>query len=347
MDIDTKRRGLRALLSDPANGFIMSDEALLPPNRPPIRYIDVDKLIRNRVVFGEFSQVLSWEAREIQKDTPYDRIVTTDQRASTFAHGMGTASGDVVPYLIQADHLVGSRVFSDAQVMLRGRRCLVVTDVIVSGHVVHLIVARLRELVVATPVAVLAAIKVGALSHPLIVAGQRLPVHSATNIDFDAFSSSPETLYSSDLDLRQAVPIITDIDAEFMRYFARHPEELYNLNPRTFEKLVAHILEDFGYDIELTKATRDGGSDIIAYIRTALSCFLVRIECKKYAAEHKVGIDIVRSVLGVQELAGASKSIIVTTSYFTKDASKTARQIEHRLELKDYTDLKAWLARYA
>jgi HJR/Mrr/RecB family endonuclease/adenine/guanine phosphoribosyltransferase-like PRPP-binding protein len=346
MDIDTKRIELRALLLNPANGFIISDEAMLPPNRQPIRYIDVDKLIRNRVVFGEFSQILAWDVRKIQKDTPYDRIVTTDQRASTFAHGMGTASGDVAPNVIQADHLDGNRAFSDDQVMLQGRRCLVVTDVIVSGQVVHLIVARLRALD-ATPVAVLSAIKVGALSPSPIAAGQRLPVHSATNIDFDAFSSSPETLYSSDLDLQKAVPIITDIDAEFMRYFARHPEELYNLNPRSFEKLVAHILSDFGYDIALTKATRDGGSDIIAYIRTALACFLVRIECKRYAAEHKVGIDIVRSVLGVQELAGASKSIIVTTSYFTKDASETARQIEHRLELKDYTDLKAWLGRYA
>lgn len=346
MDIDTKRIELRALLLDPTNGFIMSDEAMLAPNRQPIRYIDVDKLIGNRVVFREFSQVLASDVREIQKDTPYDLIVTTDQRASTFAHGMCTASGNVAPNVLQGDHLDRNLAFSDANVMLKDRRCLIVTDVIVSGHVVQLFVARLRTLG-STPVAVLSAIMVGELSSPQITERQKLSVHSAINIDFDAFSSSPETLYSSDLDLQQAVPIITDIDDEFMRYFARYPEELYNLNPRTFEKLVARILSDFGYDIEITKATRDGGADIIAYIRTALASFLVRIECKKYAAEHKVGIDIVRSVIGVQELAGASKSIIVTTSYFTKDAYETARQIEHRLELKDYTDLKAWLARYA
>jgi orotate phosphoribosyltransferase len=343
MDIEAKRRQLRALIMDLANGFVMSEESL-PPNILATRYIDFDKLIRNRVVFAELSQVLAWDAREIYKETPYDRIITTDERATIFAHEIGRLE-EVAFDVIQAHRGHGSQAPSDARLMLEGCRCLIVTDLIVTGQIVSRTIMYLRELS-ATPVAILTAIQAARSSLPAMAAGHDIPIRSATSIDFDMFSSAPETLYSRELDLRKAVPIITDVDAEIVKYFAKHPEELYNITPRTFEKLVAHILGDFGYDVELTKATRDGGTDIIAYIRTALTSFLVRIECKKYAPEHKVGIDIVRSVLGVQELMGASKSIIVTTSYFTKDATKTARQMAHRLELKDYTDLKAWLAHY-
>ncbi len=48
---------------------------------------------------------------------------------------------------------------------------------------------------------------------------------------------------------------ITDIDSELKRYFAKHPEKLYDLSPRQFEELVASILRDFGFDVELTQAT--------------------------------------------------------------------------------------------
>jgi HJR/Mrr/RecB family endonuclease len=347
MNIEAKRRQLRALIMDPANGFIVSEGSeSLPPGLLPRRYIDLNKLTRNPAVFAELSDVLAWDAHQIQKETPYDEIVAIDESTSWFTREIWS-SPRYIPRRIfhaDADDRNVNQALSDAYTLLQGRRCLIVTDVIVTGQVIQQFAALLRK-IGATPVAVLTAIQV-ASSRPQTVAGRDFPVYSATRIDIDAFSTTPEMLYSRDIDLQKAVPIIADVDAEIVKYFARHPEELYNINPRTFEKLVARIFRDFGYDVELTQATRDGGTDIIAYIRTALTSFLVRIECKRFAPEHKVGIDIVRSVLGVQELTGASKSIIVTTSYFTKDAMETARRIAHRLDLKDYTDLKDWLARY-
>jgi len=158
-----------------------------------------------------------------------------------------------------------------------------------------------------------------------------------------------ESLYKASQDKEtpeKSSVILTDINMELKRYFNKHPERLYDLSPRKFEELIASILEDLGFDVQLTKATRDGGTDIIAYIRNSVCEFLTLVECKKYAPDNKVGVGIVREVSGVHHLKNASKSIIVTTSFFSKDAVEMAKAIEHQLELKNYEDLKVWLSEY-
>ena len=141
--------------------------------------------------------------------------------------------------------------------------------------------------------------------------------------------------------------LVKDINTELKKYLYKHPEKLYDLTPRKFEELIASILEDIGFDVEITQASRDGGSDIIAYIRNAVCEYLTLVECKKYAPENKVGVGIIREVTGVHYLKKATKSIIVTTSYFSIDAQKEAKQFEHQLSLKDYDSIKEWLKRYS
>jgi restriction endonuclease Mrr len=140
--------------------------------------------------------------------------------------------------------------------------------------------------------------------------------------------------------------LITNIDGEVKKYFKNHPEKLYQLSSRKFEELVADILKDFGFNVELTKATRDGGSDIIARIENAVTSFLLFVECKKYSQDNKVGVGIIREVVGVHALRRPSKSIIVTTSFFSKDAINEAGLFKENLELKDYNALKGWLNNY-
>ncbi|HMR89484.1 MAG TPA: restriction endonuclease [Saprospiraceae bacterium] len=140
--------------------------------------------------------------------------------------------------------------------------------------------------------------------------------------------------------------LITNIDAEVKKYFKKYPEKLYELSSRKFEELVADILKDFGFNVELTKATRDGGSDVIASIENAVTSFLVLVECKKYSQDNKVGVGIIREVIGVHTLKQPSKSIIVTTSFFSKDAINEAGSFKERIELKDYNSLKGWLNKY-
>lgn len=139
---------------------------------------------------------------------------------------------------------------------------------------------------------------------------------------------------------------IMSIDDHIKAYFKKHPEQLYKLSPRKFEELVASIMKDMGFEVELTQATRDGGRDIIAYIRNGLTSFLAHIECKRYAPDNKVSVDIIRSVIGVHHMRHANKSVIVTTGFYTQPAIEEAKSYEHSLDLRDFHDLKAMLARY-
>lgn len=140
--------------------------------------------------------------------------------------------------------------------------------------------------------------------------------------------------------------VITSIDDEVKNYLKKHPQKLYELSPRQFEELVASILKDLGFEVELTQATRDGGRDIIAHVRNAVSSYLTYIECKRYAADNKVGVGIVREVIGVHHIRKPTKSIIVTTSFFSREAIKEAQSMESQLDLKDFADIKEWLQRY-
>lgn len=143
-----------------------------------------------------------------------------------------------------------------------------------------------------------------------------------------------------------AFTTITTIDDQIKTFFKKNPEKLHDLSPRKFEELVASILKDMGFGVELTKATRDGGRDIIAHIKNAVCSYLTYFECKKYAPDNKVGVDIIRQVVGVHHLRKATKSIVVTTGFFSRDAVNEAKLAENYLELKDFNTLKDWLQRY-
>lgn len=153
-------------------------------------------------------------------------------------------------------------------------------------------------------------------------------------------------LYESTLFNKESSIIVSDIDDAVKAYFKKYPEKMYEINPRKFEELIASILRDFGFETELTKATRDGGRDIIARIENSVTSYLTYIECKRYAPDNKIGVELIRNVSGVYYLDKPAKSIIVTTSFFTEDAKEAAKKIENQLDLKDFNDIKKLLERY-
>lgn len=117
---------------------------------------------------------------------------------------------------------------------------------------------------------------------------------------------------------------------------------LLHLSPRQFEELVAEIWDRFGYQVELTKRTRDGGRDIVAVRKTEAEMKLL-IECKRYASDNKVGVSLVRALYGVKTHEGASKAILATTSTFTKSASEFVTSHRWELEGRDYDGVVGWV----
>lgn len=113
-------------------------------------------------------------------------------------------------------------------------------------------------------------------------------------------------------------------------------DQIINMSDREFEFFVGDIFKELGFTVKITKATHDGGRDIIATKAYPIPFTLI-VECKHWS--HKVGVSVVRSVYGVQTADQANKSIIVTSSEFTKGARKFAEERKSMMTLWDINDL--------
>jgi HJR/Mrr/RecB family endonuclease len=136
---------------------------------------------------------------------------------------------------------------------------------------------------------------------------------------------------------------IIELTEEIMYQISNNPELMHSLESRLFEELIKRILIKFKIKSSLTKRTRDGGFDIIGVEDAAFSKNNYIIECKRYAPQKKVSVDVVQRLYGVKQSAKVTKAFLVTSSSFTKPAIEWAKQHCWELELKDYNDIAGWL----
>jgi restriction endonuclease Mrr len=143
------------------------------------------------------------------------------------------------------------------------------------------------------------------------------------------------------------IKLLEDINEELLCVISRTPDLLYQLAPRKFEELIARLFADRGYEVSLTKATRDGGYDLLAKISDGITSSVILAECKRYKKENKVGVEVVRGLYGVTEAHRANQGLIITSSFFTKDARDEQLRIGNRIGLRDFNNLVGWLKPYA
>ena len=155
------------------------------------------------------------------------------------------------------------------------------------------------------------------------------------------------TLYQDESLSSNTIVSLEAVNDELLFYLAKNPEIIYELGSRKFEELIAKLFADKGYEVSLTKSTRDGGFDIFAKVKNDFSDFIILAECKKYSPTNKVGVEIVRGLYGVVEEHKANQGIIITSSFFTKEAQQTQLRIGSRMALKDYNDLVQWIKPYS
>lgn len=117
------------------------------------------------------------------------------------------------------------------------------------------------------------------------------------------------------------------------------PRAAYTMRPDEFEDVVANIFARNGFNVQVTQKSHDGGKDIIAtYDMGGFPCVLY-IECKKYDKKRPVGVKIVREVFGTLTADRINKAIIVSTSFFSREAREFAGDQNSMIELVDLDDL--------
>ena len=109
-----------------------------------------------------------------------------------------------------------------------------------------------------------------------------------------------------------------------------------------FEIFCQTLVEKMGFTTEGTKASGDGGIDILAYNKKTLLSGKYIIQCKRYKGS--VGEPIIRDLYGVVSSERANKGILMTTGYFTKQAIAFAEN--KQIELIDGEELKRLMDTY-
>lgn len=94
--------------------------------------------------------------------------------------------------------------------------------------------------------------------------------------------------------------------------------DINSLSGIEFEKVCQKLVENMGFETETTKASGDGGIDLIAYNHQPLLSGKYIIQCKRYTGS--VGEPIIRDLYGVITSERANKGILMTTGTFTKSA---------------------------
>ncbi|WP_018250378.1 restriction endonuclease [Orenia marismortui] len=107
-----------------------------------------------------------------------------------------------------------------------------------------------------------------------------------------------------------------------------------NLDGYEFEDFIADLFDNKGYYAFSTKSSSDFGVDVLA----SKPGERIAIQCKRYKYNNSTGIKAIQEVVSGKPYYKADKTIVITTSYFTKSAKELAEI--HSVELWDWNILK-------
>jgi hypothetical protein len=113
-------------------------------------------------------------------------------------------------------------------------------------------------------------------------------------------------------------------------------ENFRNFSPYEFEEFIADLFEKLGYSAWKTSDSGDYGVDVVAEKNGKKYA----IQVKRHKITNKVGSPTVRDTLGSKHKIDADKTVIVTTSYFTKPAWEQAENSPIELWNKNTLDSK-------
>lgn len=110
---------------------------------------------------------------------------------------------------------------------------------------------------------------------------------------------------------------------------------LLEMNPFDFEHLVCNLFSKIGLESKVTRSSRDGGVDVVAFDPRPVFGGKYIIQAKRY--RNTVEVAAVRDLYGTMMNENASKGILVTTSTFGPDARSFSK--DKPIELIDGTNL--------
>lgn len=135
---------------------------------------------------------------------------------------------------------------------------------------------------------------------------------------------------------------LSQITAELIEYFAKHPDELYNLEPRKFEELLEALFRNLGYRAEIGPGWADGGVDLRLFKDDDIGEILTLVQAKRYRIDNPIRIDAVAALAKHVDLENANRGLFVTTSRYLPSTQEFAAKCGHQLTLATSVDVSRW-----
>lgn len=124
------------------------------------------------------------------------------------------------------------------------------------------------------------------------------------------------------------------IEEKYIKSASDKNAYIFSLTSREFEILIAILYEALGYKVNLTKATRDGGKDIIAEINENERKEKVFVECKLYKT-CELKKETVRALGYTMLSEEATRAVIFTSGY----ATKVLKEMDTRIQIFDMEEM--------
>lgn len=134
----------------------------------------------------------------------------------------------------------------------------------------------------------------------------------------------------------------SDIYQEVFSHFGENPDALLRLQWRQFEKLLASVFRNQGYEVELGPGRGDGGVDLKLLQRDPIGDILTFVQARRNAPHRKIKLEPVQALHGASMACGATNSFFVTTSEYLPSARKFAARKNVQMELYTSSEVVEW-----
>jgi len=160
-------------------------------------------------------------------------------------------------------------------------------------------------------------------------------------LDFDFTNTIIETV-DFESKCKLLVPDFAKINEELFDWFAKHPEQLQDLNWRQFEKLLNAIFKNQGFHTELGPGSGDGGVDLRLIQKDNIGELLTLVQAKRYKSRYPIGLSAVQALAAAVDDEKANRGLFVTTSRYLPVAERFAERQERRLTLATSKEVAEW-----
>ena len=164
------------------------------------------------------------------------------------------------------------------------------------------------------------------------------------------FGSCYSKRHSEEADGRR--PLSELISQSVFDAIANDPDVLLDLSKRDFERLMAEIFARRGFDVDLYRASKDGGIDFLAVNTDQRDPLIYAVQCKHPdrpkgdAKASTMPVATVREIYGVAKASDLHGAIALTSASYSPAAKKFSDLKPDEIQVSGRDEILEWVRNY-